>query len=496
MNRLFSRRAALGLLGAGGAAAVLASCGMGNSGPTATKNTNVGGSPGAAFVSPSQLRSTNGLLDVALTAAATMVPWGSGERYALTYNGSVPGPTLRLRPGDTLRITLKNELDQATNLHTHGLHVSPEGNSDNVFLMIEPGQSFTYEYKIPANHPSGTFWYHPHHHGNVAPQVFGGMAGAIIIDDAIDDSSAFNATTERILVLADPRIGTTSAVLDATTTDKQQGREGDVIVVNGQLQPQLAAQSGTIERWRIVNASASRYYRLSVDSPELFLLGTDQGRFTAPLKVSDVTLTPGQRAEVLVPLAATGTVTLSTTEVERGKNMSMGSGMGMMGGSNSGASIGPTAPLLSVIVNGTASVPSNLPAELRSSVPNAPAATSTRSISFGAMSMGNGEFVIDGHSYSEDRITASPILGTTEDWVITNNSMMDHPFHIHVNPFQVVARSGNGPLDPGWRDTVNIPVGESVTIRMPFDDFGGKTVFHCHILDHEDLGMMANIDIK
>ena len=166
MSHLLSRRAAIGLLGAGGAAAVLASCGMGHSGPTTAKNTNVGGSPGEAFVSPSQLRSANGVLEVALTAAASMVPWGSGERYALTYNGSVPGPTLRLRPGDTLRVTLKNELDQATNLHTHGLHVSPDGNSDNVYLMIEPGQTFHYEYKIPANHPSGTFWYHPHHHGD------------------------------------------------------------------------------------------------------------------------------------------------------------------------------------------------------------------------------------------------------------------------------------------------------------------------------------------
>ena len=95
-----------------------------------------------------------------------MVPWQDGTRYALTYNGISPGPTLRARPGDVINVTLRNELDEPTNLHTHGLHVSPEGTSDNVFIMIEPGQEFSYRYEIPSDHPSGTFWYHPHHHGN------------------------------------------------------------------------------------------------------------------------------------------------------------------------------------------------------------------------------------------------------------------------------------------------------------------------------------------
>ena len=493
---LISRRAALSFLGAGGTAAFAASCGMGTSGSTTSKNTNIGGTPNEAFVAPPELRSSNGVLDVALTASSSMIPWGTGKRYALTYNGSVPGPTLRLHPGETLNVTLTNELDVPTNLHTHGLHVSPEGNSDNVYLMIDPGQSFSYKYQIPANHPSGTFWYHPHHHGNVAPQVFGGMAGALIIEDAIDETEALTATTERVLILADPRIGSTAKVLDATTADKRAGREGDVIVVNGQLQPTLSAQAGSVERWRIVNASASRYYRLSVDSPEMFLIGTDQGRLSTPLRVTDVTLTPGQRAEILVPISGQGAVTLSTTEVERGKNMAMGGSMGQMGGGRTGQSIGPTTPLLSAAVVGSSALPATLPAQLRTSMPIASKPSTTRNIRFGAMGMGNGEFVIDGKAFSEDRITANPTLDTTEDWVITNNSMMDHPFHIHVNPFQVIARSGGGPLDPGWRDTVNIPMGESVTIRMPFDDYRGKTVFHCHILDHEDLGMMANLQIS
>ena len=110
------------------------------------------------------------------------------------------------------------------------------------------------------------------------------------------------------------------------------------------------------------------------------------------------------------------------------------------------------------------------------------------------MGMGNREFVIDGKDYKPGRIDASAKFGTTEDWVITNGSMMDHPFHIHTWPFQVIARS-NGEPDPGWRDTVNVPMGQSVTIRIPFTGLTGTTVYHCHILDHEDLGMMATIQV-
>lgn len=510
MTTPMSRRAALGLLGAGGAAVVLAGCGSGmGRGSTTPTNPDVGGTRGQPFADPSVLRSTNGLLEVTLAAAATRLPWGTGTRYALAYNGSVPGPTLRVRPGDTLRVHLRNELDEPTNLHTHGLHVSPEGNSDNIYVAVEPGATFTYEYRIPADHPSGTFWYHPHHHGFVAAQLFGGLAGALVVDDAIDDLPELQAADEHLLLLSDPRIGTSSSVLDATGADRRSGREGDVVLVNGQRSPRLAAVAGSVQHWRIVNTSPSRYYRLQVDAPTMYLIATEQGRLAAPRDVTDVTLTPGQRVEVLVPLPTPGTVTLSTTEVERGRTMGMGGGlgggmgggMGGMGGggngSSTGASVGAPTTVLTVDVSASTSAPATLPSVVRASVPAVPTqATRERSISFGAMSMGNGEFVIDGEPFSADRVLAAPKLGTTEDWVVSNNSMMDHPFHLHVWPFVVVGRSGGAPADVGWHDTVNIPAGQSVTIRIPFEDFAGKTVCHCHILDHEDLGMMANVDVR
>ena len=417
-----------------------------------------GGTPGNAFAGPAVLTSSGGRLDLTLTAGALSVPWGSGSRYALGYNGSVPGPTLRVRPGDILTVRLVNQLEEATNLHTHGLHVSPEGASDNIFVMVEPGQEHIYEYRIPADHPSGTFWYHPHHHGTVASQVFGGLAGAIIVDDAIDDT--LTATTERVLVLSDPKIGDDAGVLVATNAEKMQGREGDVVLVNGILQPRIDARAGSVERWRIINASPSRYYRLATSGASMQQISSDQGRFAAPLAVSEIVLTPGQRAEVLVALDRTGTVTLSTTDVSRG---SMGMGMGgggmgggMMGGNDSGngsSSGGGPVDLLTVAVAAADQTGSVSPPTRLRTLPEATAGSVSyrRTLTLGRMGMGSSEFVIDGRSFEPGRVDQSVTLGTTEEWTLRNDSMMDHPFHLHVWPFVVVDHSDPTAADPGWQ---------------------------------------------
>ena len=138
---------------------------------------------GAALREPDVLRSQGGSLDVRLEAASGSHEVAGRKAVTLGYNGGLPGPTLRVSPGDTLRIGLANHLEQPTNLHVHGLHVSPEGNGDNVFVVINPGDSFFYEYRLREDHLPGVNWYHPHHHGMVADQVFGGLYGAIIVED-------------------------------------------------------------------------------------------------------------------------------------------------------------------------------------------------------------------------------------------------------------------------------------------------------------------------
>jgi FtsP/CotA-like multicopper oxidase with cupredoxin domain len=448
---------------------------------------------GAPFVEPDVLTSAGGRLDLTLVAAPSKVAFGSGRRFAYTYNGSTPGPTLRVRPGDVVTLRLVNRLGEATNLHTHGLHVSPSGKADNVFITIPDGGRHTYTYEIPADHRSGTFWYHPHLHGTVAAQVFGGLAGAIVVEDQLDELGWLAAATERVLVLSDPAIGTSSGVVDASRMEQMRGREGDVVVVNGVVAPTIAASTGTLEHWRVVNASPSRYYRLSLDAHPLTVIATDGGRLPEPTARDEVLLAPGERVEVVVAPAAPGSYPLDALPYDRGST-------GMGGGTATSRTL--VATMTTTGTAPAAAVPTTLaPAGALA----LPAATARRELvlamgaggGMGGMGGGRGgpSFTIDGKTFDPGRTDITTALGHTEEWTITNVSPMDHPFHLHVWPFQVVARTDGAPITPGWKDTVNVPAGESVTVRVPITGIDGRTVYHCHILDHEDLGMMGVIKV-
>lgn len=171
-----SRRRALQLGGLGVASTLVGGLGLARSVTSAfAPATDV------ALLEPTALRSAGGELAVRLEVAQGRVRVAGRQATVLGYNGGLPGPTLHVRPGDRLRVQLVNQLSTPTNLHVHGLHVSPEANGDNVFVTVEPGSAFDYDYQLPADHPPGVYWYHPHHHGNVAEQVFGGLYGAIIV---------------------------------------------------------------------------------------------------------------------------------------------------------------------------------------------------------------------------------------------------------------------------------------------------------------------------
>ena len=478
-----TRREFVALLGASAAVIVVAGC-----------TSNQAAAPplpsGGVFAQPDELRSVNGRLAVTLVAAATTIPFGTGTRYAYTYNGSTPGPTLRVRPGDTVVVTLQNRLGTDTNLHTHGLHVSPTGDSDNIFVMVPPGGEHTYTYDIPADHPSGLFWYHPHAHGHVAEQIAAGLAGAIIITDDLDDITEITASTERLLILADPSVGDSAAVLATSQMGRMQGREGDVVLINGIVQPAVAVVAGTLERWRILNSSASRYYRLALDNHQFHVIASDGGRLTAPVTVSEIRLAPGERTEVLVTPAEAGSNRLRALRYDRGSS-GMGGGMGGRGSTSTAETV-----IATVNVTGN-SAAAALPSSLAKPSTVSATISAKRTVTLamgGGGGMGGGSmmaFTIDGKSFDPERTDITAQLGTTEEWSIRNTSMMDHPFHLHVWPFQIV----DGPPTAGWKDTVNVPAGRTVTIRVAFTDLPGRTVYHCHILDHEDLGMMGIIDV-
>jgi FtsP/CotA-like multicopper oxidase with cupredoxin domain len=485
-----SRRAALKLGGVGAAFVVAGGAGLlwGQLGQVSASTSFV---PRRALTQPKMLRSANGILDVTLPVAEVPVLIGDTRVTAMTYGGSLPGPTLVVRPGDVLSIALENRLAGPTNLHTHGLHVSPDGSSDNVLRRVDAGTTADYRYEIPAGHPPGVFWYHPHHHGMAADQVFGGLYGTIIVEDPVP----LEVTRERVLVISDMTFDSSGQIAAASQMDRMSGREGLTMLVNGQLGATLAAHPGDRERWRIVNACSSRYLDLRLDGQQLELLGNDSGRFAMPQRMSGLSLLPGNRADVLVTMVA-GRSTLRAVPVDRG------SAAGMGGTSQRSSS---TVELAALTVSGsdalatTAAPPRSTPRDLRIA-----RTTGSRTLTLamgggmgGGMSGGGGMmgFTIDGKTFDPTRIDQRVNAGAIEEWTIINTSPMDHPFHLHVWPMQVIT-VGSDTLAPAtWQDVVNVPAHSRSTVRIAFEDFTGTAVFHCHILDHEDNGMMGIITV-
>ena len=497
-----SRRRALQLGGLGMASTII-----GGTGLVRAVNSRFDPVTGAALVEPLLLRSTAGGLQVRLEAAEGTVKVAGREATMLGYNGGVPGPTLQLQPGDRLRVQLVNRLATPTNLHVHGLHVSPEGNSDNPFVRVDPGESFDYDYQLPEDHPPGVYWYHPHHHGTAADQIFGGLYGAIIIGDP----DPVPVTRERILVISDLSLDGAGRIPPVPTMSRVMGREGELVLVNGQARPQLTARPGEREHWPIVNACTARYLKLRLDGQQLRLLGIDSGRFPAPRDVDEIVLAPGNRANILVSTRA-GSSRLQTFRFDRGGMTGMmgaagsGSGgtpgMGAAGrGPQSGTEDGIDIATLHVTGDGVpALAPVPAPAERRDLRSTAVARSRELTLAMGGGAMGMGgsgmHFTIDGKQFDPARDDQAVQVGTIEEWTLINTSPMDHPLHLHVWPMQIIEQDGQPMEDPTWQDVINVQARSDVKIRVAFDDFRGRTVYHCHILDHEDNGMMGVVHAR
>ncbi|HEX6953951.1 MAG TPA: multicopper oxidase domain-containing protein, partial [Agromyces sp.] len=320
--------------------------------------------------------------------------------------------------------------------------------------------------------------------GTTADQLSAGMYGAIVVED--DDPVP--VSRERLLVVADIRFDADGAVAPATRIERMLGREGDLVLVNGVHGPTMVAAPGDRERWRIVNACTSRHLRLRLDGQRLQLLGIDGARLAEPRELDELVLLPGNRADVLVTTAA-GESVLRTLPFDRGR-------MGMMGAPRS-ASEG--ADLATLAVSGSmrptpGPIPSaRPPRDLRTADVTG---RRTVTLAMGGMGMGGGmAFTIDGRAYDHDRTNIEVAAGAVEEWTIANTSTMDHPFHLHVWPMQLVEVDG-APVDVvDVRDVVRVPAGGSAVVRIDFSGITGRTVYHCHILDHEDLGMMGVIRV-
>jgi len=434
--------------------------------------------------------SGEGRRDIDLVAKEGWVDLAGRRACLLAFNGRVPGPLLELAAGDDVRVRLTNELAEPTNLHFHGLHVPPDGTADNIFLEVSPGEAVTYAFRVPANHPAGLYWLHPHLHGWGARQVSLGLAAPVVIRGALDAVAEVAAAREHILVLQDFELDRSGRPVDAGVRALMVGREGSLVTVSGQLRPAYTIERHGLVRLRLLNASASRFYRLSLEDHPLHLIATDGGSLAIPETLDELLLAPGERRDVLIQGSrAGGSYRLLNRPYNRGS-------AGMMGG---GVGADTPSELATIVYEGRAASPVDIP-QVLGAVERLPAGPVRRTFVLSdaiGMMPGRGmgmRFLINGREFDHARTDARVRLGDIEDWEYVNTTGMDHPMHVHTNAFQRVRPDGQA--DQAWLDGVVVPAHGRVRIRIRFTDFPGMTVQHCHVLDHEDLGMMSTLLIE
>ncbi len=477
-------------------AALLVALLIPTAGPSASTST-AGTPPGAAepdpthalpadtLVTPPVLRNASrepNTVEVTLTATPTTLSLVPGSETAVfAYNGMVPGPTLEVYEGDRLIIHLRNELPEETTVHWHGLHL-PWYADGSPFHPIEPGGQADFDFVIPQG-TAGTYWYHPHPHHRSAYQVAKGLYGAIVVRDRDDP---LPEVAEKLLVLWDNRflqdgsIDLPEAQSMQGRIDFENGREGDVLFVNGQANPTVRIRPGEVQRWRIVNASAARVYRLGLQGHELLYVGSDGGLFEKPVPTDDVLIANSERIEILVRgTAAPGSiVTFQDLPYDR--------------------YIPQTRPrswdkprdLLTLQYTDETPLRMEVPSALR------PVAWMDTTDVTARRVMVLTQGFINGKTMDMSRVDEVAELGTREIWQVENLVGMDHPFHLHGFRFQVLARNGVPEPFPSWHDTVNVPKHETVRFIVQLDDYPGKWMFHCHILDHENAGMMGILEVR
>ena len=615
----FGRRGFLGLgatIGAGFVLPDILGCGSDDPKPTPNGATN------PELFTPAVVRAEGGLLDIEMTITETEVTVGG---YTFTtraytslklnagkasfsggaYTGTIPGPSIEVRPGDKFKMKLINALpndsstvdppancdhsheddmplghvagthNNTTNFHTHGLHISPSSGSDDVLMRIEPGESFDFVFDIPqnlvmpdgtmANHPAGTYWYHPHVHGATALQVAGGMVGAILIrDEANDDLDTMfspNPTPEQgkeqLLVIGELILNTKDPCNGKTrlATYEEMGHAGplppgvvEFLYVNGQVNPIIRMRPSEVQRFRVLHTgfrapldvafirvpddqvdpatslpkpgyTPFNYSCVSMGGPPMlnrdvtraksvpfYQVATDGITYDAPLKMPmenavdevEFLIPPGGRADLLVQFEA-GTyqmVTLGYLDIV----------------------CWDPEVLATVIVSGEPDTRLQIPQTLTPPALYPPfddamkpgnQVTNKREVKFkvspNPTNPNRAIFTVDGKWFCDGRVDQCIELDAVEEWTIVNESgqigEFVHPFHIHVNSFLVTSINGKSPARRTWRDTFFLPkrsdgINANFVFLSRFLHFTGQYVLHCHILEHEDEGMMQLVQVE
>jgi FtsP/CotA-like multicopper oxidase with cupredoxin domain len=421
------------------------------------------------------------IVEVDLEARIANVAIGDDRTVEVwTYNGGIPGPLIHARVGDRLIVHFTNHLPSPTTLHWHGVRVpiAMDGVPSVSQPEVGPGQSFTYDFVLPD---AGLYWYHPHVMS--AAQVGFGLYGALLVDDPGD---GVGVADELVLVLSDIALeenGKLEPPGSGGVAGMVFGREGTSVLVNGRIKPTLLARNGAPQRWRIVNAAKSRHFDLDLDGLTFTKIGGDGGLHEYGQSMDRLNLAAGERADVIV------TPTRQNEPELRLRSHPFNRGYGSI-------EFRDTEELLTIAF---ADLPlySGLPlVPVTRSIEPLSAANATPvniDLTLAALTDG-GLFGINGVPFSYRRPLLAAV-GETQLWTIKNTTKWSHPMHLHGFFFQVLDDNG-APVRPlEWKDTVNVPFERTLRFLVRFDDRPGDWMYHCHILDHADGGLMGIIGV-
>lgn len=419
------------------------------------------------------------------------------QTHTIGFNGAYLGPTLILSKGDSITLSVGNQLDDTTTVHWHGLHVAAK-NDGGPHTTILPGTTWSPSFKV-RDHAS-TYWYHPHLHRKTAEHVMKGAAGMIIVRDA--EERAINLP--RSYGVDDFPIIIQSQELDTVYQINTRGMQDSIMLVNGVLDP-VVNMPAQVVRLRILNASQERSYSIGfTGSKSCYVIGNDGGLLDAPVMVTRKRMAPGERNEILLDLTGMNGQTLYLMSyaseipmgVQGGPTMPMPPGSPPMDSPLNGIDFN----ILKIQVVAPTSAPvTTIPSALITNTRfTANQANNTRPITFSADSslVMDGPFYFNGLSFDMMRIDYRIPLNNIEIWELTNQTMVAHPFHIHDIQFYILDRNGNAPSaeESGRKDVILVEPYDTVRFITQFTTFADTTVpymFHCHVLMHEDDGMMG-----
>jgi FtsP/CotA-like multicopper oxidase with cupredoxin domain len=410
---------------------------------------------------------TASAFDWQIAEGKTIKAWG--------FNHTVPGPVIKAKKGDTVVVKVSNKLDEPTIIHWHGIRLlsGMDGTSD-VQSPIPAGGEFEYRFEVPD---AGTFWYHSHE--NETEQMERGMYGALVVEDENDP----RVDAEKIFMIDDMKLSDDHAFRKGNILqrwiERHDGRQGETTLINGKEKPKISMHAGQVERWRFINASSARYFHLNLGGLPFRIMASDGGLLEQLQEVTELLIVPGERYDLVVgPFAEGEKFAIESLPYNR---------MTFLKPKREGFATVEVGE----VVQSTAHLPERL-RTIDSLAPVEAAVTRKVRLSVDPSIKAGIDFRVNKELHASDK----PVyVGDLQVWEIFNASLMDHPFHLHGFFFQVLEVDGKAPAYKAWKDTINLAPRSRAKIAWIADNRPGRWMYHCHILEHHEAGMMAHFEV-